>query len=154
MSIKKFLFNGSEEKVSKSALDKDIVQELYPQMVVTFTGYTRDLTSPQCDVEFNDIADAFAQGVHISLRHRDVVDAITGQIREIDLSPMLTFDSDGVLVRVEGTHVDSGPIFQSSDYAYPYDTYVNYTNQSLEVYGRFEGNNVVVNPDDPPINVV
>ena len=154
MSIKKFLFNGSEEKVSKSALDNDIVNELYPQLIATFTGYSDNLlTPPQCNVTFSQIAEAVANGIHVVLRHRDVAPD-GGQVREVDLSPTLLFDDTGALTQIQGTHVDSAPMFSTLDAgSFPYDTYINYTSEGLDVWGRIEGNNVVVNPDNPPISM-
>lgn len=139
MSIKKFLFNGSEEKVSKSALDEDIVSELYPQLIAIFTGRSDDDTPPQCNVTFNQIAEAVAHGIHVVLRHR-YVDPISGGIREIDLSPTLHFDSTGALTQIEGTHVDSALMFITTHPdSFPYDTYINYTSTELGVYGMLEG---------------
>lgn len=150
MSIKKFLFNGSEEKVSKSALDNDIVDELYPQLIATFTGYSdTPLTPPQCNVTFEQIAEAVANGVHVVLRHRDVAPD-SSKAREVDLVPTLLFDNTGALTQIQGTHVDSSPMFATpSSSSFPYDTYINYTSMGLDVYGRMEGTGEVITPIDP-----
>lgn len=142
MSIEKFLFNGTEQAVSKTAFAADVTDELYPRTVVTFRGETSS-SNAECDMSFEDIAAAYASGSNLVLLYEDL-DVPSGEpMRTFELQQIRYLDSNGSLVALCGTHVDAQPMFHLLGCYFPTDTYVDYSNDGLMIGRRDEG------PNDP-----
>lgn len=147
MSIEKFLFNGTEQAVSKTAFAADVTDELYPRTVVKFSGST-DENNAECDMTFEEVAAAYASGSNLVMIHEQV-DANTGDVSVKEFQQIRFLNSDGSLELLQGTAVDASGMFDGTDTYYPHDTYIEYGPDFLRIAHRVEGEETL--PDLPTI---
>lgn len=144
MSIEKFLFNGTEQAVSKTAFAADVTDELYPRTVVKFSGDT-DSDNAECNMTFDEVAAAYASGSNLIMIH-EYVDAKTGGVFVTEFQQVRILNSDGSLESIQGTAVDASGMFIGLSIYYPHDMYIEYSADHLRIVHKEEGEAI---PDIP-----
>ena len=140
MSIEKFLFNGTEQAVSKTAFAGDVTDELYPRTVVKFSGDT-DSDNAECNITFEEVAAAYARGSNLIMIH-EYVYAKTGEVFVTEFPQARFLNSDGSLRSICGTAVDASGMFAGPSTYYPHDMYIEYSADHLRIVYKDEGESI------------